>query len=108
MGASNGPTRPDDQNGARTVTAIDVSTNSLGVTRKLADGWETSAHGTLLDLPFKAESFDAVTMFEYLSTEARTSGTQLVEGSTARCGVGSPSLSSPHRHWLASTRNAAF
>ena len=96
------------QHGARTVIAIDVSAANLGVAQSFAPG-ATFVHGSVLDLPFPAESFDAVAMFDVLEhlpsgTEARA----LQEIRRVLRPSGKLALSTPHRHWLSTYLDPAF
>jgi SAM-dependent methyltransferase len=96
------------QHGARTVTAIDVHSESLDVARKVAPG-ATFVHGSVLDLPFEADRFDAVTMFdvlEHLPHKTETQALQEVRRVLRPSGV--LALSTPHRHWLSTYLDPAF
>jgi ubiquinone/menaquinone biosynthesis C-methylase UbiE len=96
------------QHGARTVSAIDVSAENLDVARKLASD-ATFVHGSVLDLPFPAESFDAVTMFDVLEhLPPRTEARALQEVHRVLRSSGILALSTPHRHWLSTYLDPAF
>jgi SAM-dependent methyltransferase len=96
------------QNGARTVTAVDVRTENLDVARSFAPGG-TFVDGSVLDLPFDADSFDAVTMFDVL--EHVPPGTEVRALQEIRRVLRPPGvlgLSTPHRHWLSTYLDPAF
>jgi SAM-dependent methyltransferase len=94
--------------GARSVSAVDVSPESLEVARKFAPR-ATFVLGSALELPFEADTFDAVTMFDVLEhlppgTEAHA----LQEIRRVLRPGGLLALSTPHRHWLSTYTDPAF
>jgi SAM-dependent methyltransferase len=94
--------------GARLVSGVDVNRENLEVARKTAPA-ATFVYGSALELPFEAESFDAVTMFDVLEHLPPGKEEQALREirRVLRPG-GMLALCTPHRHWLSTYTDPAF